>query len=238
MNRGQSHIVGVALMLGLTVVALGALTVGIGTVFEGQAASADAQRVADDVDRALRPVETTGIHSGRVAFSEGRLYVAERQVRIFRNGSLLSTHDVDALVFESGDRRVAFVAGAIVRGTGESAWLERPPPIAVSSADDGVFVLGVPRLNASDVSLSGSHGSTLLETNVSHERFGAGRGTFWVAIETEATGALTTYFDGTAATHNLADVDGDGVPSVLARYPGNRTGYLVEHDMRLEVADG
>jgi hypothetical protein len=34
------------------------------------------------------------------------------------------------------------------------------------------------------------------------------------------------------------DVDGDGVPSVVAQFPGDREGYLVVHDMHLEVNGG
>jgi hypothetical protein len=34
------------------------------------------------------------------------------------------------------------------------------------------------------------------------------------------------------------DFDGDGVTSVVARYPGERVGYLVVHEMGLEVQNG
>lgn len=58
--RGQSHVVGVALLLGISVVALGSLTVVVGSLVDAGTASANAMRVADEMDGALRPVETTG----------------------------------------------------------------------------------------------------------------------------------------------------------------------------------
>jgi hypothetical protein len=40
------------------------------------------------------------------------------------------------------------------------------------------------------------------------------------------------------ADTEIEDLDGDGVPSVRLTFPGDRRGYLVVHDMRLEVGHG
>lgn len=236
MSRGQSHVVGVALMLAVTVVALGGITAGIGTVFESHAASADAQRVAADFDAALQPVETTGPHAGEISFSDGRLETVQRELRVLRNGSVEAVVAVDALVFRAGDHRVSSVAGAIVRGQPGGAWLRREPPI-VGSNSGGILVVGAPALNATDISVAGT-GRTTIETDVSHARTGLGRGTFEVRLETETPDAFARYFRAANATVTRGDPDGDGVPSVMARYPGVRHGYLVVHDMRLEAAHG
>lgn len=235
--RGQSNVVGVALLLGVTVIAMGALTAGIGTIVAENAASADAARVADGFDRSLRPVETTGAHRGRVEFSGGRLRTVERDLRV-SNGSHTHVVAVDALVYESEDRRVAFVAGAIVRGTGRGARLHRQPPITASRRSDGVVIIGAPKLNASTVGRSGSGTvATTLRTTVTHERVDLGEGQFQVAIETETPHAWATAFERLGATVVATDrdLDGDGVTSVVAEFPGTRRGYLVVHDMRLEV---
>lgn len=224
-------------MLGLTVAALGALTAGVGTVLDSQAAAADANQVASDFDAALD--ETAhGYHSGRVRFSAGTLSTADRTVRVFRNGSAVDAVDADALVFESGDRRAAYVAGAVVRGRGGGAWLTEAPSVT-SSARNDVVVVGVPRLGADGVGVGGTGGTAVtLETNVTHRRADLGRGEFAVAVETATPDALARHFREANATVSRQDFDGDGTPSVVARYPGRRQGYLVVHELALEVGNG
>lgn len=236
MRRGQSHVVGVAVMLGVTVVALGTITAGIGAVFDAHAAAADAERVADDLDAALRPVAATGPREGSIAFADGTLRTAPRELRVYRNGSLVREVNVDALVFETEDHRVAAVAGAVVRGRGAGAWLHREPPI-VGSPAHGVLAIGAAMLNGADVAVSGS-GRTTLRTNVTHARRSLGRGEFVVELETATPAAFEDFFEAAGATTTRRDRDGDGVQSVVATYPGSATGYLVVHDMRLEVGDG
>lgn len=238
MSRAQSHVVGVALLMGLSVLALGGLTASIGTLVEENAASADATRVADELGGALDPVETTGRDSGRVQFTAGKLETVERDVRVL-NGSGVR-HDIEAggLVFEAGDRRVAYVADAIVRGSGGSVWLHEPPPLT-AAPNGAVVILSVTRLNASDVAVGGTAETTVtLRTNVTHERIALGNDTHGVAIETETPAALARWFRERNATVDRRDFDADGTESVVARIPGNRTGYLVVHDARLEVTNG
>lgn len=233
--RGQSHVVGVVLLLGLTTVALGGLTASIGVIIEDQTGHADASSVVADFDSALRPVETTGSRRGRVTFSEGTITSVSREIRILDDGGVVETVDADALAYSSGDRRVAFVGGAIVRGSAGSAWIERQPSVA--SGPD-VLVVGAPRLNGTG-SVGGTGGvTTALATNVSHARTPLGVGDYSVAIETETPAAFDQYVATRNATATTRDIDGDGVPSAVIDYRGDRTAYLVVHDMRLEVGHG
>ncbi len=236
--RAQSHVVGVALLLGVTVVALGSLTVAVGVLIDAGTASADATRVADELDSALQPVETTGPHTGRVHFTGGSLYTVEREVRV-RNGSgVVASRSVGGLVFESGDRRVAFLAGAVVRGQRGNAWFAADPPI-LASERTAVLVAGVPRLEAGDTAVSGEGGTTAtLETNVSHDRVALGEDNYSVAIETTTPRPFERYFEEQNASVRRTDFDGDGVESVVAGYPGQRDGYLVVHNLSLEVTSG
>jgi hypothetical protein len=238
MRRAQSHVVGVALMLGISVLALGGLTVGVGEVIDAQTAHADATRIADELDSALQPVSHTGPHSDTVQFADGSLSTAERDLRVYRNGSLVAERPVDALVFTADDRRVAFLAGAIVRGEGGGGWLPTKPPITASERN-GVLVVGAPVLGAADVTVSGSGGTTVrLRTNVSHDRRDLGHGRYEVAIETATPSAFGPYFEAQNATTARRDIDGDGIESTVATYHGTRRGYLVTHNLSLEVADG
>jgi flagellin-like protein len=241
-DRGQSNVVGVAILLAVVVVSLGSLTAAIGAVVDGNAAAADASRVASDLDGALKPVEATGTHRGRVSFTDGQLRTVERELRVVNESGVVRTVQVDALVFTAGERRVAFLAGAIVRGALGNAWMRTRPPITASSGnvDDetGVLAVGAPALNGS-VAVSGSGGSSVvLRTTVSHHRTELGEDAYGVAVETATPGAWRRYFERQNATVTTRDFDGDGVTSVVARYPGERVGYLVVHEMGLEVRNG
>jgi hypothetical protein len=244
--RAQSNVVGVAVLLGVVVVALGSLTAGIGTVVEQNAASADAARVATDLDDALEPVAATGVHRGRVSFSDGELQTVEREVRVLNESEVLRTVQADALVFTAGQRRVAFLAGGVVRGPPGNAVIRTPPPITASrdagGGDDpdstGVLVVGAPRLDGTVGFSATGGGSVLLRTDVSHHRTTLGDGSYRVAVETATPGAWRRHFERQNATVTTRDFDGDGVTSVVAEYPGERVAYLVVHDMRLEVRHG
>lgn len=243
--RAQSNVIGVAVLLGVTVVTLGTLTASIGMVVDENAATADASRVAADIDAALDPVATTGVDRGAVSFTSGRLRTVERDLRVLNASGTVDRVPVGGLVFTTGDRRVAYVAGAVVRGRGGAARMYARPSLTASRAgggggDAGVLIVGAPMLNATetDVAANGNH-RLFLESNVSHRRTALGTDAYRVAIETETPRAWRDYFARRNATvEESQDFDGDGVPSVVATFPGTRTGYLVVHDMRLEVSDG
>lgn len=235
-ERAQSHVVGVAVLLGVTVVALGTLTASIGSVVEGNAARADATRVADDLDAALEPVAVTGVNRGRVAFTEGRLYPVERDLRVLDESGVVRRVRVGGLVFEHAGQRVASVAGAVTVGRNGSATLASRPPITASGGA-GILVVGAPRLG-DPAAVGGSNVRTTVRTDVEHRRESLGEGTFRVAVETETPGAWERYFRRQNATTTRHSFDDDGVVSVVADYPGERTGYLVYHDLHAEVGRG
>jgi hypothetical protein len=240
LDRAQSNVVGVALLLGITMVALGGLTASIGTVVDGHAAAADADRVASDLDDALDPVASTGPHRGSVRFTDGHLRTVSRDLRVVNasNGSVAARQRVGGLVYETGAHRVAFVAGGISHGVETGSRFRTPPPVAAS---DRVLLVGAPRLgpDAPDVSVGGSTATGVtLRTNVSHSRTRLGNTTYRVAVETRHHEAWADYFERQGATTTRRSFDDDGVDSVVATFPGDRRAYLVVHDLRLEVRDG
>jgi hypothetical protein len=222
------------LLLGVTVVAMGTLTATVGTVVERNAAVADADRVADDIDAALDPVEATGHDRGRVAFTDGRLHTVSRDLRLLDGDRVAHRVRTDALVFEAGDRRVAFVGGAVVRGRPGSATLRDPPLVTASRGDSGSLVVGAARLG-DPASVAGERVSLTLATNVSHDRTRHGEGYWSVAVETATPDPFADWFERRGATVERRDVDGDGVASVVATFEGRRTAYVVVHDLRTEV---
>lgn len=232
-ERGQSNVVGVAVLIGLTMISLGTLTAAVGTVVESHAAAANADRVADDLDAAIQPVEATGRHTGRLSFTDGEFRTIARTVRI-HDGSAWRAYDVGGIEYESGSHRVLAVAGAIVRDYGGGAKMYRDPPFAVSK---GVALFGVAVLDANGTgSITTDRATTLsLATNVTHERQDLGNEEFAIAIETDAPGAWERYFERIGADVERKSFEGDAHGSVVARFDGARTGYLVRHTLDLEV---
>ncbi|MFB6234410.1 MAG: hypothetical protein ABEH81_04685 [Halopenitus sp.] len=232
-DRGQSNVIGVAVLIGLTMISLGTLTAAVGTVVESNAAAANADRVADDLEAAIQPVEATGRHTGRVSFTDGEFRTVDRTVRI-HNGSGWTAYEADGVAYESGSHRVLAVAGAIVRDYGGGAKMYRDPPFAVS---EGVALFGIAVLGGEETrSVTTDEATTLaLTSNVSHEREALGDGEFAVAIETDAPGAWERYFERIGADVERKSFAGDAHDSVVARFDGTRTGYLVRHTLGLEV---
>lgn len=238
MSRGQSHVVGVVLLLGLTVATLGGLTAVTGEVVDGQTAAADEARVASSLAATLKPVEQTDHTTGTIRFATGQLTTADREIRVRRSGRTVWTADTGALVYRAADARAAFVAGGVVRGQPGASWTVRTPPITATRDTDAI-VLGVAMLGSSDFTVGGNGGTTVtLETNVSHDRRRLRSGSYAVAIETATPEAFARSLSGPNRTTVVRDLDGDGTASTVVRFDGRRTLYLVVHEMRLEVRHG
>lgn len=235
-SRAQSNVVGVAVLLGITVVALGALTASIGLAVDAGAGTADATRVADGMDRALRPVEVTGGHVGTVRATDGTLRTVDRDVRVLNDSGTVARIEADALVYETDGQRVAFLAGAVVRGEGHAARLVSEPPV-VATPDGEVLVVGVAALGEDRTTVSFGGAPVHLRTNVTHERRTLGEDEYRLAVETATPAAWRSYFEEFGATVTSRDIDGDGVDSVVATFPDERTAYLVVHALHLEVGD-
>jgi len=232
-SRGQANVIGVALLLGIAVVSLGALTASVGVIVDSNAAEADATRVAADLDEALEPVAATGAQRGTVSFTDGTLSTVERHAEVRANGEVVESVQVDALVFETTDQRVAFHAGAIVRGEMDNAWMETPPRVTV---DEDVVIVSLAKLDGDPTTVSGDGGvRTTLETDVSHDRRELGNESFSFAIETSAPDAWARHFREQGAT---VDIEAGEPPVVVATFEGEKTGYLVVHDLSLEVTHG
>lgn len=235
-DRGQSAVVGVAILIGITMLALGSMAVAVGGVVDDAATTADVERVTADFERAFQPVETTGTHRQRVRFGSGSLSTEHRTVRILNDTTVLETYDTYAVTYTPGgsgaDNRVAFHAGAILVTHGDHTQVVRPPPIA---SGPNVLVFGLPVLTDT-ASIGGSRLDLVVETRVTHSRRTLGTDTWRIAVETTTPAAWNRTLTRRGATSTeTRDFDGDGVESVVASFEGQRTAHLVLHDMDLEV---
>lgn len=233
-ERGQSHVVGVAILLATTMVSLGVLTASVGVVLEDSAAGVDADRVASDLDRSLEPVAATGRNSGQVTFVDGRVRVVDRSFRVLNESGEVYRGEIDAVVFESGDARVSFAGGLIATGSDGGATRYTDPPIAAS---EETLLIGVATLNASGADQVSADGATTvpLRTNVDHDRRELDDGAYRVAVETATPRPWERHFERTGANTTRRTFAGDDHASVVGHYDGDRGTYLVVHDLALEV---
>ena len=238
-DRAMSSVVGVALLLGVTVVSLGVLTAGIGAVVGDGATSIAADRAATDLESALG-ARGAGVREVDVRFADGRLRPLDRTVRVFDDDGEVASVAANGLELTTDDRRVAFVDGGVAVGPPGNARLRGGPSVAVS--DDAVL-LSVTRLDVTSVSTVTASGraTVRLRTDVRHRRTDLGEidDDRRFAVETSTPGAWERAFADRAGVTVLdrRDDDGDGVPSVAFDLPPSRTLRLVIHEVRVEVVE-
>lgn len=237
-DRGQSHIIGIVLLVGLTTVALGGLTTVVGDIVDEQTATADEARVAHALENGLRPVEQTGPDETRIAFTSGQFETVARQLRIRTSAGTQRRIDIGGLVYTSGANRVGFVGGAVVRGHPDNAWLVRDPPVTVTR-DNETLVVGAVQVGEDGTTRSGTDGVALrLRTNVTHSHEQLSEAAYRIGIETKTPEPLVRAFRTRGMDTRVSDIDDDGVPSVIAHVEGTQNIELVTHKMHTEVTDG
>ncbi|ELZ87733.1 hypothetical protein C453_05249 [Haloferax elongans ATCC BAA-1513] len=234
-TRAQSNVVGVALLLGIGVVAIGLVTASVGGLVDAQRTSADAGAAADGFE-SLRDgtfASEDGAYPMRV--TDGNLVRVNRTVRVIADSGVNRTYDADGYVATIGSHRVAFVGGAVVRGTGENAQLVTPVPL--SSAGDAAF-LPLPVLNASSSDGGGLDAGTELQTQTTRTVSERPVDTYTVAVETAAPTAWERAYERRGFDTTRSDFDGDGVPSVVVTLPADQTLTVVQYDLTVEVRRG
>lgn len=234
-RRAQSSVIGVAVLVAVTALSVGALTVAAGTFVSDGVAAADAQRVATDLER----IDERGTHTTRIEFGRGTLRVEPRTVRVLRGGVTVVRVDADALVYENGQRRVATLGGVLVDGRQDRSSIREPLPVVV---DEERVLVDVVALNASgSTAVGGTAGTTAtVRTDATHEYRTLREGRYAVAIETATPGAWERAVAETDSGLGVErrDFDDDGVPSVVVSVPGETTVDLAVHDLQAVVGSG
>jgi hypothetical protein len=224
--RGQANVVGVAVLLAVTVLALGALTAGVGSVVESGAADANLRSAAVGLE-SVRPASAVGTTATKFTVTDGALSLAEREVRLFDDSGLVDTYQTRALVYELADQRVVLANGALLRAHGGGATFHRQPRVLTDPAVVDVTAL------SGNVSRSFEGPNTVrLVADVTHDRRRLDSGPFRVAVETRHPDRWRSFFAERASSATVRDIDDDGVPSVVARF---RTPSLRVAVHRLEV---
>ncbi|MFB6304712.1 MAG: archaellin/type IV pilin N-terminal domain-containing protein [Haloferacaceae archaeon] len=232
MSRGQSSVVGVALLVAVTVVALAGMTAAVGTVLEDRADAATADRAAVAFEEALAPTGR-GQSRERVALPGGDVRVAERSVRVLGSDGTVVTYRTNALVYDADGRRAVYENGAVLRVGSGGASVEGDRPVRVS---DGHVFVSVVVLGAAPGEGSTAE-SVTLRTNATHADRTLEAGDYRVAVETAAPDARAERLAAVGTT-TRRDVDGDGVPSVVVDPAGSGPTHVLVHRLRLEVTAG
>ena len=142
-DRAQSEVIGVVLLLGLTITAVG-VTVALGsTAVSDVQSSADVQRIEGamtQVDSKASLVAHGGSTSQRVRLDPSRnadvrvdgdagTMRIEVEAKNETGGVETVTRNVTlgAIVYERGDERVAYQGGGVWRSNGDGSWMVSPP---------------------------------------------------------------------------------------------------------------
>jgi len=235
-DRAQTAVVGVAILLGITVLAVGGLTATAGSIIEDGAGSAAATRVSDDLETALAP--GGGERETTVELASGTVSVVNRTVWLLDDDGVVWAGHAGAITYADGEHRVTGVAGAVVRSDERGSRIVAPSRIAPA---EGALYVGVPVLNASgaDGIATGNHRlAVTLRTDAETERQRLPAAEYRIGVETETPAVWERHFEERGATTTRRDFDADGVPSVVASFGGEREVHLVVHDVRLDVAVG
>jgi len=234
--RGQTAVVGVALLLALTVLAVGGLTATAGSIVDDGATTAAATRVGADLATALGPAPAEPTTT--VELTDGTIRVVNRSVWLLRGEDIVWAGHAGAVVYTDGDHRVTGFTGAVVRSDGAGSRMVAPSRIAPA---DGSLYVGVPVLNATGadgVATGDRRLAVTLRTDAETARDTLPAGEYRVAVETRDPEAWERHLADRGATTERRDIDGDGVPSVVASFDGPRTVHLVVHDVRLDLGVG
>lgn len=218
--RGQSTVVGVAVLLALTMASVAVLTAGAGTVIDGAATGAAVDRVADRFTALLPGSTAAGANSGSVRVPTGAFETVGREVRLLDGGGIAREWAANAFVYTAGSRRVAAIAGAVVTGAPGAGTFTRGPPIGVGAVNGSSTVyLAVPTLTtAPSRDIDAATDLDLDVTTTSHT-VSVPRGDYRIAVETVTPTPWRRWFTDRGLQTALRDLDGDGVQSVVATLP-------------------
>lgn len=236
-TRGQSAIIGVALLLGLTIVSVGVLTAGTGILVDEAAQGADAQRVADRLATAYNPSTLEGATTLSLALTGGQLTTEERRITLRRSGDVVATVDTRALRFARGDHHVSVLGQAIIRGQADRARFVRDPGLVTvfGAEDDRTLSVSITSLSGQvDESMS-QQTSLRLRLHGSHERRDPGAGRYSISIETATPELWEAYLADIAVSVRIEGADTSQTKVVVAELGRVSRARLIIHQVEIRT---
>ena len=124
---------------------------------------------------------------------------------------------------------------AVVRGRPGNAGTLRGPPLT-ATRDNSTLVVGAVAVGEQGASVGGKGGVTArLRTNVTHVHQTLPEKNYRLAFETATPDPMARGLRSHGFDTTVSDLDGDGVPSVVAGVEGQQEIELVVHTMHLEM---
>lgn len=222
-----------ALLLAITAISLGALTATVGVLVEGNAAAATGDAVGEGLTTVVAP-GPAGVRRTTVPLGDGTLTTANRTIRIENETAELVRLNGSAVRWSGSSRGVVATGGAVASLRPGGARLVHEPVVAV---DDRTVLLGLTAIRGDPVAIDGGRASSrvTLAANASVARRRFPTGNYSLAVETAAPAAWERVLTERNATVDRTDPDGDGVVTVVGRFPAERRLDLAVRTVRLEV---
>jgi len=231
-RRAQSAVVGVALLLAITAISLGALTATVGVLVEENAAAATGEAVSEGFADLVAP-GPAGVRRATVPLGDGGLRTVDRAVTVRNETGTVARVNGSALVWDAPDRRVVALGGAVVDDGAAGERMASAPTVAV---DDRTALLGLATVAGEPRAVDGAPStrvSLVGDTTVTRQRLPPGE--YSLAVETSTPEAWERTLSAHNATVTRTGDDGDGTATVVATFPPNRRLDLVVRRIRLEV---
>ncbi len=228
-SRGQSHVVGVALLLAITLISMSVLTMSVGTLIDAGQSRNEHERVGSALEQLHDPSST---ENPSLTTSVGTLSTASREISINSSTGANYRFDTTAISYSNGNHRVATLCGAVISGKPGAAWFRSTPRIFSPTAAS-VRLIRLTTITTSGFDrLQGTHSFTRRQssTHHSHENLS---GT--LSIETATPGPFERHFRARGFATSRNDPDSDGIPSVSVSFTQERRTILMIRHITVEV---
>lgn len=225
--RGQSSVVGVAILLAVTVTAMALVTAGTGSILDGAVGGVQSERVADQFVSEFPGSSALESRDGDFRIRNGAVELVDRELRLLQGNGTVFERNVGAFVYRNGEHRVAAHAGAVVTGTESGAQFRDSPATALTTGNgsQAVYLLVPVFTSGSSHGFERSAGVGIsVETTVDSVTVGASDR---VAVETTSIAPWERWFTRRNLSTATRDLDGDGIDSVVATFSTDRTVHLV-----------
>lgn len=238
-DRGQSAIIGVALLLAITVVSVGVLTAGTGILVDEAAQEADLERIGQRFVAGYQPATLDGSTTMALSLTGGHLDSSPRTITITRSGDVVTRVQTVAIRYERAGRAVTVLGGAVLQSRADGARFIREPNVVTRFGGDGDRVLTlslVVLLGQVDEQIDEPRG-VRLAFDATHEWRDPGAGRYTVRVETVTPAAWARYFEEVGGDVRVTERPGEEVSVVIAELGRVTEARLIVHHVEV-VADG
>ncbi|WP_330631336.1 DUF7289 family protein [Halocatena halophila] len=227
-SRGQSHVVGVALLLAITIISMSVLTMSVGTLIDAGQSRDEHERVGTALERLNDP---SSPDRTSLTATIGTISTAPREITVSTSTGADYRFETTAIVYTNGHHRVSTLCGAVISGQPGNAWF-RSTPRVFSPESASVRLIRLTAISTSGFDrLQGAHtfNRQRSRTHHSHDTL-----TGSLSIETATPGPFERFFRARGYAPSREDPDSDGIPSVSVSFTQKRRTILMIRNITVE----